>query len=120
MPTKPKQFKAKQFLEAIPKSAGIISTIAERVGCTWGTCKKYITENPVIAEAYAAECERVLDLAETMLIKSIQAGDLAAVKFYLTTKGKVRGYVERQEHTGPEGGALTFVITERKNDANQD
>jgi hypothetical protein len=101
-------FTAKQFVEAIADSAGIVSTIAKRVGCDWHTAKKYITNYPTVLQAYEDECERVTDLAETMLIKSIQGGDLSAVRYYLSTKGKSRGYVERAELSGPNGGPLSW------------
>jgi len=99
-------FTAKQFLDAIPKSAGIISTIAKRIGCDWHTAKKYIVNYPTIQQAYQDECETVTDLAEAKLIEAIQGSDLSAIKYYLSTKGKHRGYVERQEVTGADGGKL--------------
>ena len=44
-----------------------------------------------------------LDFAESQLHKQIQDGNTAATIFYLKTKGKRRGYIERQEITGAEG-----------------
>ena len=106
--TSRQQYTAQAFIDAIAKSAGIVSTIATRMGCDWHTARKYIDNYPTITQAYKNECERVTDLAETELIKAIQAGDLQAVKYYLSTKGKHRGYVERQELTGAEGGPITI------------
>jgi hypothetical protein len=99
-------YTATQFIEAIRGSGGIVSTIAKRVGCTWHTARKYIDDYPTVTRAYADETESVTDLAETALIKAIQDGDIGAVKYYLSTKGKHRGYVERQELTGADGGAV--------------
>ena len=90
-------YSAKQFIEAIPGSGGIISTIAKRVGCRWETAKKYIVEKPTVQKAYREECESIVDMAESTLIKSIQKGDTADAKWYLARKGRTRGYVERQE-----------------------
>lgn len=106
------QYNAQTFIDAIPKSAGIISTIASRVGCDWHTAKKYIDTYPTVKQAYLDECERVTDLAETELIKAIQNGDLQAVKYYLSTKGKHRGYVERQELTGADSGPVQVAMVE--------
>jgi hypothetical protein len=47
---------------------------------------------------------------ESRLLKNIDSGDTTAMIFYLKTKGKHRGYVERQELTGKEGGDLTFRV----------
>ena len=97
-------YTAAQFITAIPKSGGIVSTIAKRIGCTWHTAKKYIDTMPTIKAAYDAECESVIDMAEGVLLKGIESGDTADAKWYLTRKGKHRGYAERQEITGAEAG----------------
>jgi len=89
---------AKQFLDAIPNSGGIISTIARRVGCDWRTAKKYIDELPTVNQAYQNECERVLDLAETTIITAMtQDKDVQTAKWYAMQKGRKRGYGE--QHT---------------------
>ena len=105
-------YKAADFIKAIEGSGGIISTIANRVNCSWNTAQKYIKDYPTVADAYEEEIERVIDLAEGVLIKNIQnaakqaqAGhdvDTADVKWFLSRKAKSRGYVERQEveHSG--------------------
>ncbi len=43
-----------------------------------------------------------MDFAESQLYKQIKEGSTAATIFYLKTKGKKRGYIERQEieHNG--------------------
>lgn len=102
-------YTAKQFIEAIPGTGGIISKIAERVDCTWHTAKKYIDNYATVQQAYDDECERILDLAESALIKSISEQQAWAVKYILSTKGKNRGYVERQEITGKDGGVEIVV-----------
>lgn len=90
-------FKPEQFIAAIANTGGIITIIAKNVGCDWHTAKKYIMAHPNVKRAYDAECEGILDLAESKLINLMQNSDFPAIKFYLMTKGKNRGYVERQE-----------------------
>jgi len=88
--------------KAIEDSGGIISTIAERLGCEWNTARSYIEKYEETKAAYEAESESVIDLAESKLIENIQANDNTAILFYLKTKGKKRGYIESQqiEHSG--------------------
>lgn len=112
------KFTVAQFIEAIPGTLGIISAIAARVGCDWHTAKKYIEGYTTIKQAYTDEVERITDLAETELYKAIKGGDLSAVKYYLSTKGKSRGYVERQEHTGADGGSVTVRIIDEAANGN--
>jgi hypothetical protein len=49
------------------------------------------------------------DLAEMKLLSAIREGKTAELLFYLKTKGKKRGYVERQEITGIDGQQLFEV-----------
>ena len=102
------RFRAKQFIKAIPGSGGIISTIAERVGCDWHTAKKWIYNHQSVLEVYEAETEKPLDLSESVVIANIQAArkmqkeiggivDSTDAKWYLTMKGKGRGFTQRQE-----------------------
>jgi hypothetical protein len=50
--------------------------------------------------------EELLDLAEGKLIGHLQSGSLDALKFFLSTKGKDRGYSKRIEATGKGGAPL--------------
>ena len=102
------QYTAQQFIDAIPNSAGIISTIAKRVGCHWHTAKKYIFGMPTVLAAYEDECNKVLDLAETVILESLQQKDEQMAKWYLTMKGRDRGYAQtqRNEVTGADGEPL--------------
>lgn len=111
-----KDFKADDVIEAIKGTGGIISSVAKKMGCAWHTAKKYIDEHPTVKLAYDAECEGILDLAEVKLIGAINDNDLAAIKFYLMTKGKRRGYTERQEveHSGNLSVDNTLIILPAK------
>ena len=102
-------FTAQQFIDAIPGTGGIVTKIAEKVGCVWNTARKYIDTHPTVQQAYDDECERILDMAESALFKSISERDAWAVKYMLSTKGKARGYIERTEHTGKDGGPIYIV-----------
>ena len=108
-------YSTKQFIAAIPGTGGIITLIAKRVGCTWDTAKKYIEMHPTVRQAYQDECESILDLAEAKTIEAIKSSDMQMIRYYLSTKGKHRGYSERYEHTGAEGGALVINIVKREN-----
>lgn len=102
-------FTAEQFIKAIPGTGGIVSTIAKRVGCDWRTARTYIDNHPTVKQVYDSECESLLDLAEGTLIKNIQGGDSQDAKWYLTKKGKHRGYGEAVDVTSG-GDKLTFHV----------
>lgn len=81
-----------KIVDAIQESGGNVSTIAVRLAVNWQTAKRYISTIPEAKLAYEAEIEGLLDLAEDQLTLAIRRGDLGAIKFYLQTKGRRRGY----------------------------
>lgn len=90
-------YNVQQFIDAIPGSGGIISVIARRVGCSWGTARTYVTKYPTVKAVYDDEVESIIDTAESVVIESMREGDVSTAKWYLVTKGKDRGYTERHE-----------------------
>lgn len=104
--TKPK------VLAAIEGSGGVITTIARRLGCTWYTAQQLTKRWPEAEEAYNAEKEQLLDLAETTLLQAIKGGDISATKWYLSTQGRWRGYNERIELTGEAGEPIRIEVVD--------
>jgi len=109
-----KRYTARQFIDAILRTGGIIGAIAKNVGCTWHTAKKYCTQYPSVARVYQDECESILDMAEVELIQQIRNGEQWAVKYILSTKGKQRGFTEKQEVDVTSGGKSLLDIAEWK------
>ena len=88
---------AKEIIEAIKGSAGIVSTIAKNLGIDWHTTEKYINLFPTAKKAYQDEVEKILDMSEGVILDSISSKDTASAKWYLTKKGKQRGYGDEAE-----------------------
>lgn len=60
--------------------------------------------------------ESMLDFAESKLIEHINNNDITSLIFFLKTKGKKRGYVERTEHdvnANPFQELMESVIDEK-------
>jgi len=97
-----KTYTVEQFRAAIPGSAGIISTIAKRVGCDWQTARNHIDKSSTLTQLYSNERESLVDMAEGVLIKSVQAGDTQDAKWVLSKMGKQRGWGDKLdiEHSG--------------------
>lgn len=105
----PKKYTQETILEAVKGSGAIVSTVARRLQCEWITAKRYIEKWEATQRAFQDEEETILDMAESKLYEAIQNNDIQAAKWILSTKGKSRGYSERQElqHSGPGGSMLT-------------
>lgn len=95
-----------KMVELILKHNGNVSAVAKAMKCSRQTITNYANEYPAVKTAIQDARENVLDLAESKLATAIRKGAPWAICFYLKTQGKSRGYVERQEHTGAEGGPI--------------
>jgi len=102
-------FQKSDIKKAIQGSGGYISEIARRLKCDWHTADKYIKEFE-LTEDLQIEDERATDRAEIKLMEAIEDGEIAAIIFRLKTKGKKRGYVERQEVTGAGGEKVIIQV----------
>jgi len=83
MADKKTKYTAEQFIAAIPGTGGVISLIADVVGCSWHTARKYIHEHATVLEAFEAERMSITDRARHNILKAIEAGDLAMSKWWL-------------------------------------
>lgn len=88
--------------KAILGSRGMVQKVADRLGCEWHTAKRYIEQFEETKIAFQNENESMIDFAESKLFEAISEDDLTAIIFYLKTKGRNRGYVEKiqTEHSG--------------------
>ncbi len=93
----------KGLLDALEKSLGVVTTACKQVGIGRTTFYNYYNEDIDFAKKVDDIENVALDFAESQLHKQIQEGSTAATIFLLKTRGKKRGYVERQEITGAEG-----------------
>lgn len=87
----------KEIVAALEKSLGVVTTACKNVGISRETYYKWLREDEKFKEAVNDIDAVALDFAESQLHKQIMDGSTAATIFYLKTKGKKRGYVERSE-----------------------
>jgi len=90
-------FTEEQILEAIKDSYGIISNIAKKLGCGWHAAKSYVEKYESCVQALKAEEETGIDNAENKMYDLINSADPQMIRYFLSTKGKRRGYTEKQE-----------------------
>tara|TARA_A100001201_G_scaffold142227_1_gene139828 strand:- start:607 stop:966 length:360 start_codon:yes stop_codon:yes gene_type:complete len=105
----------KALLEALEKSLGVVTTACKRVGVGRTTYYDWYNSDPEFKKEVDDLQNVALDFAESQLHKQIAENSTTATIFYLKTKGKKRGYIERQEITGADGVPTNVKIEIIKN-----
>jgi hypothetical protein len=85
------------MLDALEKSLGVVTTACRSVGIGRTTHYLWLEQDAEYRKAVDELQNMTLDFAESQLHKQIKEGNTTATIFYLKTKGKKRGYIERQE-----------------------
>jgi len=98
------------MIEALEKSLGVVTTACKVVGIGRTQFYQWLKDDEDFAQEVDDIQNIALDFAESQLHKQIGDGSTAATIFYLKTKGKKRGYIERQEITGADGMPTNFQI----------
>ncbi len=102
--------KKEKFLEALEQSFGIMSQAAKKIGVDRTTPYKWIKEDDEYADRVSEIINVPLDFVESKLFEAISKDNITAIIFYLKTKGKHRGYVERHELTGINNKDLKIEV----------
>jgi len=97
-----------QLKKAITDADGVLSVAARALGIDRKTVYNRLEKSLELAEAVEEARESLTDVAENELGKAIRAGNLTAIIFHLKASptGRKRGYNERMEVSGPDGGAI--------------
>lgn len=90
------------MLEALEKTLGVVTGACKKVGISRETHYRWLREDEAYKVAVNSIEDVALDFAESQLHLQIQNGEVSSTIFYLKTKGKKRGYIERAEleHSG--------------------
>jgi hypothetical protein len=108
-----RKYTAAQVVEALQACQGLVYLAARRLGCSPTTIWAYRTRFKTVRDAVRQKRGELVDTAELALLQGVQQGAPWAVTFVLKHLGRGRGYVERQEVTGKEGGQVALEIVER-------
>tara|TARA_R100000963_G_C4641773_1_gene105368 strand:+ start:854 stop:1213 length:360 start_codon:yes stop_codon:yes gene_type:complete len=107
---KNRHIKKESILKALEQSLGIVTVACKKADVPRSTFYKWLNEDEEFAKQVHDIENIALDFAESQLHNQISNNSTAATIFYLKTKGKKRGYIERQEITGADGMPTNFQI----------
>lgn len=88
------------YIKAIYEAKGIKSVVANLLGVNISGVYTRINNSPELQEAVRLASEGFKDVAETKLFELVEAGDFQAIKFYLSTRARDRGYGNKVEISG--------------------
>ena len=89
--------KKEALLKALEKSLGVVTTACKQLDISRATYYRWLSEDEEFSKSAKDIQDVALDFVESKLFEQIQDSSTAATIFYLKTKGKKRGYVERSE-----------------------
>jgi hypothetical protein len=112
----------KAVLEALEKSMGVVTQALRVAGVGRTTFYQWMKHDKDFKEKVNAMPEIALDFAESRLFNAIQNGNIAGIIFYLKTKGKARGYIEKQEieQTGDFNRPILIMSIDDKDESDSD
>ncbi|QDP62826.1 MAG: hypothetical protein Unbinned579contig1003_21 [Prokaryotic dsDNA virus sp.] len=94
---KSRHIKKETILQALENSLGVVTVACKQAGIPRSTYYKWLKEDEDFKKE-VKEIENIaLDFGESQLHKQMKEGSTAATIFFLKTKGKRRGFVERSE-----------------------
>lgn len=103
------------MLAALTKSLGVVTEACKATEIGRTQFYLWLNEDKEFKKAVEDMENIAIDFAETALHKQITDGVPASTMFYLKTRGKKRGYVERTEFTGKDGEPLIESNEDRIN-----
>ena len=86
----------KAMIKALEKSMGIVTAAANMASINRTTHYQWLKTDIEYKDKVEALEDLILDFAETNLHQQIEEGNTTATIFLLKTKGRKRGYIERQ------------------------
>jgi len=108
--------KKKLFLEKFEYAAGNISNVCKAININRQTYYNWLKDDLEFKQAVEDAQEGLIDEVESALYARIGSGDTTAMIFFLKTRAKHRGYIEKTEHahSGQIDSKLTIEVVETK------
>jgi len=88
-------------ITALEKTLGIVTQACKISGVSRSQHYEWVNTDSNYKDAVSMVEEMAIDFAESKLHKNIEKGKETSIIFYLKTKAKKRGYVERKEIDAP-------------------
>ena len=106
-----RQTKKQKLLKALEESHGVVTNACKKAGVSRAQYYRYVQQDEKFAQAVEDIQETAIDFVESQLFKQIKEGNITGQIFYLKTKGKHRGYIEKTQIQQETTGSIQFDFT---------
>jgi hypothetical protein len=106
------------LIKALENNMGNVTLACHFSGVGRSTFYRYYDKDKEFQKQVDEISDMAIDVCEAELWKLIKDGNSTAIIFFLKTKGKKRGYVERQELTGTDGKPIVWNETKTYQETN--
>ena len=103
-----RQTKKQKLLKALEESHGVVTNACRKAGISRAQYYRYLQQDEKFAQAVEEIQEAAIDFVESQLFKQIKEGNITGQIFYLKTKGKHRGYIEKTQVQQETTGSIQF------------
>lgn len=112
-----KVYSTELIITALEKTHGGIFLAADEIGCSYKTIQRRAAEVKAVQDIIDKYSGRRTDVAILKLEQAINNGEPWALTLQImkSKDGRGRGYVERQEVTGADGGAIVVEWDDSEN-----
>lgn len=106
----------KAMLDALEKTLGVVTEACRLVNIGRSTHYLWMEKDPEYKKEVQSIEDIAIDFAESKLHSQIEKGDTTATIFFLKTKGKKRGYIERIEQEVTSNTVKSILIEDASKD----
>ena len=101
-----------QIAEAIAKTAGNVTLIAEQLKCSRQNIDKRIKASEELLKLQAESVTRVTEIAIAVVVdKIVNKKDVTTAQWWLDRKAKHLGFTRQLEHVGSGGAPIQHAVT---------
>jgi hypothetical protein len=103
-----RQTKKQKLLKALEESHGVVTNACRKAGISRAQYYRYLQQDEKFASNVDDIQEQAVDFVESQLFKQIKEGNITGQIFYLKTKAKHRGYIEKTQVQQETTGSIQF------------
>lgn len=104
------------FLKVLKSSMGVVSLACKNSGISRATYYQWMNSDPDFRRKVDMINEHAIDFVESKMFEAINNGDRQLIQFFLSTRGKKRGYTTKIEVQQDKRSTVQLNVTQFENE----